>query len=49
MHKVAAWTTLDFMKPEKTNKTNKKKKQANIKYDDYSGLTVEMQFLKAFK
>ena len=32
------------------NKQNKqKKKQANIKYDDYSGLTVEMQFLKAFK
>ena len=49
MHKVAAWTTLDFMKPEKNKQSKQKKKQANIKYDDYSGLPVEMQFLKAFK
>ena len=34
---------------KKQTKQTKKKKQANIKYDDYSGLPVEMQFLKAFK
>ena len=35
VHKVAARTMVDFMKPEE-------KKQTNIKYNNYPGLPVEI-------